>query len=141
MGVYVILRIFLTLAAMSAFACGAAAQDAKDSAMKRPGHKTRPHIAGQAGPDCCEIYRYVYAEGWYGSEKIVAPVRRTAIGDEVQVPGGFWVHCVFSCEITIRRMHLYYWQDQGAGYVNGLNPNAPRNDFWKDENGRHDYVF
>ncbi len=93
-------------------------------------------------PSCCgAIYRYVYAEAWYGSEKIVAPVRRTVWGDQVQVPGGAWVACVFSCEITIRKLELDYWQDQGAGYVNGVTPGAPRNDFWKDGWGRHDYLF
>jgi len=127
-----ILRLILAAAAVTAFSSGAIAADV--------GKQTGKHARKQA-PECCEIYRYVYAGAWYGSEKVVAPVRRSPFGDEVQAPSGAWFPCVFSCELTIRKLHLYAWQDQGAGYVNGINPEAPRNDFWKDENGRHDYIF
>jgi hypothetical protein len=140
-GITLSLRFLFT----SAVILGLAAAPAAAAGAGKPAAK-RHHAAKPSSEECCpsccgEIYRYVYAEAWYGSEKIVAPVRRTAWGDQVQVPGGAWVPCVFSCEMTVRKLRLYYWQDQGAGYVNGINPDAPRNDFWKDEWGRHDYLF
>jgi hypothetical protein len=145
-----ILRQLVMGAALLGLAVTAAAADdstksnppAAHAPSKGKHHAVRqPPPSGECCPACCEIYRYVYAQAWYGSEKVVAPVRRTEFGDQVQVPGGLWIPCVFSCEYTVRKMQLYYWQNQGAGYVNGLNPDAPRNDFWKDENGRHDYIF
>ena len=92
---------------------------------------------------CCgEVYRYVYAEAWYGNRKIAAPVRRWGCCDQVRIPGGYWVDCVFSCEITIRKMQLDYWQDLGAGYRKEISPGYPRQDFWTDDYGnRHGYLF
>jgi hypothetical protein len=149
-GTALILRQLVMGAALLGLAVTAAAADDSTKSNppaayvpakgKRQALRTPPP-SGECCPSCCEIYRYVYAEAWYGSGKVVAPVRRTEFGDQVQVPGGLWIPCAFSCEYTVRKMHLYYWQDQGAGSVNGLNPSAPRNDFWKDENGRHDYIF
>jgi hypothetical protein len=103
---------------------------------QRKAHRTPPYR------DCCgEIYRYVYAEAWYGNQKIVAPVRRVGCCDQVQVPGGFWIPCEFSCEITIRKMQMDFWQDQGAGY-NKEDAPYPRHDWYTNAWGnRVPYMF
>ena len=64
---------------------------------------------------CCEPYRYVYAEFWYGDRKVVAPVRHGPVGDEVMLPGEIWVPCQLSCEYTLRKQTLDYLESQGAG--------------------------
>jgi hypothetical protein len=109
--------------------------------------KAKHRMARRAPPyrngECCgEVYRYVYAEAWYGDQKIIAPVRRAGCCDQVQVPGGAWVDCTFTCEITIRKMRLGYWQDQGAGYNKELSPGYPRADFYTNAWGfRSGYMF
>ncbi|KAI95164.1 hypothetical protein T281_06995 [Rhodomicrobium udaipurense JA643] len=65
--------------------------------------------------DCCGAYRVIYAESWYGFERVIAPVRRAEHGDQVRLPGGSWVYCEFSCEYTLKRQSLDFWQGQGAG--------------------------
>jgi hypothetical protein len=108
-------------------------------AKHRTARKTPPYRNGEC---CGEVYRYVYAEAWYGNQKIVAPVRRVGCCDQVQVPGGAWVDCVFSCEITIRKMRLDYWQDQGAGYDIERSRGYPRADFYTNAWGfRSGYMF
>ncbi len=109
--------------------------------------KTKHRFAHRSAPyradDCCgEVYRYVYAEAWYGNQKLVAPVRRAGCCDQVQVPGGAWITCEFTCEITIRKMRLDYWQDQGAGYDNERSPGYPREDNYTNALGwRRGYLF
>ncbi len=78
---------------------------------------------------CCgKVYRHVYAEAWYGSQKAIAPVRRGEHGDQVQAPGGAWFDCEFSCEMTIRKLNLGFWQAQGAGYDTNSPAGYPRRD-------------
>ncbi|HZV20992.1 MAG TPA: hypothetical protein VE986_05530 [Hyphomicrobiales bacterium] len=92
--------------------------------------------------ECCEEpYRFIYAEGWYGNAKVVAPVRHGPFGDEVLIPGGPWMICQLSCEMTLRKQNLYYWHDfHGQGKT--LSPGYPRKDFYLDDWGiRHDYLF
>ncbi len=120
--------------------------------------KAKRHFARRSAPykgdDCCgEVYRYIYAEAWYGNQKLVAPVRRAGCCDQVQVrragccdqvqvPGGAWITCEFTCEITIRKMRLDYWQDQGAGYDNERSPGYPREDNYTNALGwRRGYLF
>jgi hypothetical protein len=108
-------------------------------AKQRVARRVPPYRAGEC---CGEVYRYVYAEAWYGNQKIIAPVRRAGCCDQVQVPGGAWIDCVFSCEITIRKMRLDYWQAQGAGYGNERSPGYPRADFYTNAWGfRSGYMF
>jgi hypothetical protein len=119
-----------------------AARAADANAAQAPHRMARRHPPYRDSECCSEVYRYVYAEAWYGNQKIVAPVRRVGCCDQVQVPGGAWIDCVFSCEITIRKMRLDYWQDQGAGYNNGLSPGYPRADFYTNAWGfRSGYMF
>jgi len=130
----------LTAAARAADAWqgGAAAQ-----APYKPKHRTARRTPPYRDSECCgEVYRYVYAEAWYGNQKIIAPVRRAGCCDQVQVPGGAWIDCVFTCEITLRKMRLDYWQDQGAGYSKELSPGYPRADFYTNAWGyRSGYMF
>jgi hypothetical protein len=95
--------------------------------------------------DCCgagEAYRTIYAEAWYGNQKVVAPVRHVGCCDQVQLPTGEWTNCEFTCELTIRKMPLWYWQDQGAGYNKWVTPGYSREDFWTDPWGyKHSYLF
>ncbi len=141
-GTAVICRVLISAAAMlglvtAAHAAEAPAKLAEPAAQAPHKHRAAPKIAPYR--DCCgEVHRYAYAEAWYGNQKIVAPVRRSGCCDQVQVPGGAWVNCVFSCEITMRKMRLEFWQDQGAGYNKEISPGYPREDFWGD---RHGYLF
>jgi hypothetical protein len=60
---------------------------------------------------CCgEPYRFVYAESWYGFKQVVAPVRRAELGEQVRLPSGNWVYCEFSCEYTLRKQSLDFWE-------------------------------
>ncbi len=102
--------------------------------------------AGAAGqkspPPEGETYRHVYAEAWYGNQKVVAPVRRIGCCDEVQLPTGEWIACEFSCEITMRKMPLSYWQTLGAGYDRTGPAGEQRSDYWTDSWGyKHWYLF
>jgi hypothetical protein len=129
------------LLGLAAAAGSAVAQEATAPVKHR-------HAAGaKAAPyrkDCCgegEVYRHIYAEAWYGNQKVVAPVRRVGCCDQVQIPTGEWIPCEFSCEITMRKMPLWYWQDQGAGYAHAT-PGYPRADHWTDGWGySHGYLF
>ncbi len=102
-------------------------------------NKPAPIAPGQG---CCEPYRYVYAEFWYGDRKVVAPVRHGPAGDEVLLPGEIWVPCNFSCEITLRKQTLHYLQSRGAGSGSEFAPAYPREDSYVDSWGqRHGYLF
>ena len=126
--------ILRTLLIAAAALCLAQAAHAADAPLQ---NKPRAPYRAADG----QIYRYVYAEAWYGNQKIVAPVRRVGCCDQVQVPGGYWIDCEFSCEITVRRLRLGYWQDQGAGYSTQNAP-YPRADYYKGSSGIHwPYLF
>ncbi|MGO9486597.1 MAG: hypothetical protein ACLPX9_18795 [Rhodomicrobium sp.] len=143
-----ILRMLLTCAVLLGLAAVASADDssAKEEAAAPLKHKH--HVTRKAAPyreDCCgegEVYRHIYAGAWYGNQKVVAPVRHVGCCDQVQLPTGEWVECAFSCEITMRKMPLWYWQDQGAGYSHRVTPGYPRADHWTDGWGyQHGYMF
>jgi len=132
----------LILASAIALGLTATARAADTGTAQAPHRMARRHPPYRNSECCGEVYRYVYAEAWYGNQKIVAPVRRAGCCDQVQVPGGAWIDCVFSCEITIRKMQLDYWQDQGAGYNKELSPGYPRADFYTNAWGfRRGYMF
>jgi hypothetical protein len=144
-----ILRAVVTSAAITAL-CSIAW--AADTTEYKPGQTSAPaagaplkskHHARPRAPykDCCgEGYRMVYAESWYNNIKVAAPVRRSDHGDQVLLPGGPWVDCELSCEYTLRKQTLSFWQ--------GLDPNenAPpgygRPDSYIDAWGqRRGYLF
>lgn len=122
--------------------CAADGVTAREKAEAPAKHK-RP--VSPYRKDCCgegEVYRYIYSEAWYGNQKAVAPVRRVGCCDQMQLPTGEWIDCQFSCETTMRKMPLWYWQDQGAGYNKRMTPGYPREDFWTDPWGyKHGYLF
>ena len=135
-----ILRSILTGAVSLLCAAAALADDTGSKAEQAAKHR---HAATQAtSPDCCEPYRFAYAESWYGNKKVVAPVRHTPVGDEVLLPNDIWVSCEFSCEYILRKQTLHFWQDQGSGSGNQFAPAYPRGDTYVDSWGqRHGYLF
>jgi len=72
--------------------------------------------------NCCGEYRFVYAESWYGFKRVAAPVRHAELGDQVRLPGGTWIYCEFSCEYTLRKQSLDFWEGQGAGGQSSVSP-------------------
>lgn len=59
---------------------------------------------------------FVIAESEFGNGRIVAPVRRTRLGPQVQLPGGSWVDCANSCAETLRVKTVDFWQsEEGMG--------------------------
>jgi hypothetical protein len=57
-------------------------------------------------------YRHIYVESNYGSRRVVVPVRHSRLGDQVKLPGGSWVDCEVTCEYTVRRLSVDFWEDQ-----------------------------
>jgi hypothetical protein len=130
-----VIRAFLSAIASVCFAFAAHAADIE-------GARHKPRLRSTAPVCCGEVYRYVFAEAWYGNQRLIAPVRRVGCCDQVQVPGGAWVECAFTCETTLRKLRLEYWQWQGAGYNKELSPGYPREDFFIDPFGnRIGYLF
>ncbi len=87
---------------------------------------------------CCGEYsRFVYAESWYGSQKVIAPVRRVERGMQVLLPGGPWVDCELSCEYTLRKQTLSFWERQPS-HSGASNTVDSFVDGWGQ---RHGYLF
>jgi hypothetical protein len=68
---------------------------------------------------------YVTAESRYGGPSITAPVRPGGPNGrpQVQLPGGTWIDCQYSCSDTLRRETVDFWQSRqwpsgsdGPGY-------------------------
>jgi len=119
--------------AAGVFGIAAVAQTAELSKKPEPGATSQ---------GCCEPYRTVYAEFWYGDRKVVAPVRHGPAGDEVLLPGEIWVPCQLSCEYTFRKQTLHYLESQGAGSGSEFAPVYPREDSYVNGWGqRHGYLF
>ncbi|MDX2263820.1 MAG: hypothetical protein NW215_02460 [Hyphomicrobiales bacterium] len=62
-------------------------------------------------------YRYVIVESHNGHRTVVAPVRPARLGPQVKLPGGAWVYCEITCEYTVRRLSLDFWEGQGQGFT------------------------
>ena len=98
-------KAFWGLAAASAAAmCMAGAADA---GKRCKGRDCAPY------PDEPGVYRYIRTEATFGSKTVVAPVRQGKWGDEVRTPGGNWVDCEITCEYTLRRLTVDFWDNQG----------------------------
>ncbi len=41
-----------------------------------------------------------------------APVRMTALGPQMRLKGGTWIWCEESCQDTLRRATIDFWDDQ-----------------------------
>jgi hypothetical protein len=137
-------KMFRALALCVAAAIGliAAANNARagdyDAAVN-----TKHKGAGSAPyRDCCgEPYRFVYAQSWYGQNKVIAPVRHGELGDQVRLPGGTWVYCEWSCEYTLRKQSMDYW-DAVTRQKQREAPQYSRKDFYIDRFGnRRFYLF
>lgn len=74
-------------------------------------------------------YRFVLVESHYGSRSVVAPVRLARLGTQVKLPGGAWVYCEITCEYTVRRMSLDFWEGQGQNFT---SPGYLRRNFYLD---------
>ena len=73
------------------------------------------------------VYRYVTAEATYGGKTVTAPVRPGRWGDEVRTPGGNWVDCEITCEYTLRRLTVDFWD--GVGNNGFISPGYFRYDY------------
>jgi hypothetical protein len=140
------LAVGVTAMALFGAAGAANASSSSDGNQEGPASQTpakKKHKAARRAPykECCGIYRSVYAEAWYGSKKVVAPVRRGEHGDEVLLPGGIWIACELSCEYTLRKQTLDFWE-RVTGHDLEASPGYPRKDFYVDEWGRRrGYAF
>lgn len=75
-----------------------------------------------------EIYRYVTAYASTGGQTVTAPVRKGRFGDQVRTPGGNWYDCEITCEYTLRRLTVDFWEGQGQGDGNFVSPGYFRYD-------------
>ena len=63
-------------------------------------------------------YGHITAYASTGGKSVTAPVRPGRWGDEVKIPGGAWVDCEITCEYTLRRLTVDFWEGQGRnGFV------------------------
>lgn len=63
-------------------------------------------------------YAHITAYASTGGKSVTAPVRAGRWGDEVKIPGGSWVACEKTCEYTLRRLTVDFWEGQGQdGFV------------------------
>lgn len=88
-------------------------------------------------------HKYDAAEGYVVTEsvgrvkQVAAPVRVGPFGYQVKLPGGSWVDCEYSCEYTLRRLTVEFWDGQGNSTF--VSPGRFRKDFYLDGSGRYDY--
>jgi hypothetical protein len=94
----------ISAAAMMAFAGAAEAGKCKGR------HCAPPPYADEPG-----VYRYVRAEATTGGQVVTGPVRPGKWGDQVRTPGGNWVDCEITCEYTLRRLTVDFWDGIGSG--------------------------
>ncbi len=72
-------------------------------------------------------YGYVTAHATKGGKIVTAPVRPGRWGDEVLVPGGAWATCEITCEYTLRRLTVDFWD--GIGQNETVSPGYFRYDY------------
>lgn len=58
---------------------------------------------------------YVYAESRFGHGTVSGPVRDTARGPQVRLPGGSWIYCRVSCRETLREETVDFWETRAPG--------------------------
>lgn len=58
---------------------------------------------------------YVVAHSDFGKGSVSGPVRLTAKGPQVRLPGGTWVYCRQSCSETLRVETVDFWESQKGG--------------------------
>jgi hypothetical protein len=57
----------------------------------------------------------VTVESRFGHGSVSGPVRNTAVGREVRMPGGTWIDCGRNCAETLRTETVDFWENKGAG--------------------------
>ncbi|MBX2804336.1 MAG: hypothetical protein KTR19_00050 [Hyphomicrobiales bacterium] len=86
-----------------------------------------------------EAYRYVTAHASTGGQSVTGAVRKGRFGDQVQTPGGNWYDCEITCEYTLRRLTVDFWEGQeDNGFV---SPGYLRFDFDLDTQTVHRRPF
>ena len=102
-------KALLGLAVLAA--AGVSVADTAEAGRPCKGRACRPApYADEPG-----VYRYVRAEATIGGKVVVGPVRAGQWGDQVKVPGGAWHDCEITCEYTLRRLTVDFWDGQGSG--------------------------
>lgn len=96
----------LLFAPIAIAALAAALPAAAEAGACKGRHCKERHYSDEPG-----VYRYVTAEKTLGSGTVTAPVRPGRWGDQVRLPGGTWVDCVYSCEGTLRHETVDFWDD------------------------------
>jgi hypothetical protein len=105
-----IMRSLLCLAGVSAAAMLVFAGAAEAGKCKGRGCRPAPYAEEGA-------YRYVRAEATIGGQTVVGPVRAGEWGDQVRTPEGNWYDCEITCEYTLRRLTVDFWEGQGKRSV------------------------
>lgn len=113
------LKILLGAAAASILASGFAGL--ADAGTCKGRHCKKERYADEPG-----IIGYVTAEQTIGSKTVTAPVREGRWGHQVRV-GPNWYDCEITCEYTLRRMTVDFWDGQGSGRF--VSPGYFRFDF------------
>jgi hypothetical protein len=101
-------KFVLGLAALSAAFVGLA--DTADAGKRRRAYDDEPGV-----------YRYVRAEASIGGATVVGAVRPGKWGDQVRTPAGNWYDCEITCEYTLRRLTVDFWDTQGRNAI-GSSP-------------------
>jgi hypothetical protein len=104
-----IAKLFLGLAVLSAAALTQAGEAEAGKYCKGRYCRHAPY-AEEPG-----AYRYVRTVATIGGRTVVAPVRPGRWGDQVRLPGGTWEDCEITCEYTLRRNTVDFWDFQGSG--------------------------
>lgn len=86
-----------------------------------------------------EGYRYVTAYATIGGKSVTGAVREGRYGDQVQTPGGNWYDCEITCEYTLRRLTVDFWDSQQDGGF--VSPGYLRYDFDLDTQTVHRRPF
>ena len=105
-----IMKSVLCLAAVSAAATLALVGAAEAGKCKGRTCRVAPPPYADEG-----AYRYVRAEATTGGRTVIGPVRAGKWGDQVRTPGGNWYDCEITCEYTLRRLTVDFWEGQGSG--------------------------
>lgn len=82
-----------------------------------------------------EGYGFVTAQASIGGKMVTAPIRPGRWGDEVRLPGGAWVDCEITCEYTLRRHTVDFWDGMGQGRF--VSPGLLRFDLDLDDGSFH----
>jgi hypothetical protein len=106
-------HILKLISASAMLAATALAMSAPADAGSCRGHRCKLRHDG----DGSGIYRYVTAEASTGFGTVTGPVRPGRWGDQVQLPGGSWADCESSCEYTLRRWTVDFWEGQSHHFV------------------------